>query len=260
MSTAMPTSPIASSTSRPSWVSGLLPNSGVEVPPSSLFARCVSDMKRTPRSNSVATRSTCPSMACPPSMPSTAEMRPSARFASRCAALPAMEATPSDSRQKCARRSIWKVVRVHSDLRAWAGHRWRRANRPKPSSTGRPRVTMVKHCSFTPASLSRGKSTCPSAEACVRSRFHINESACPSATATRRCRASMSTCSVTTRSCRVPREGTQPMQIDLNGEPRDVPDGVTVTGLLELLPSRRRAWPSRSTRTSSPRSATPRRR
>jgi sulfur carrier protein len=25
------------------------------------------------------------------------------------------------------------------------------------------------------------------------------------------------------------------MQIHLNGEPRDVPDGVTVTGLLELL-------------------------
>src|SRR5687768_1803775 len=52
---------------------------------------------------------------------------------------------------------------------------------------GKPRVTTVKHWIPTPASRRRGKSTWPSSDWTVRSRFHIRESACPSAITIGRC-------------------------------------------------------------------------
>ena len=53
--------------------------------------------------------------------------------------------TSDDSRHNAARRSIWKVQRLHSLARAWRGRPCFKAKSENPSMRGSPRVTTVKH-------------------------------------------------------------------------------------------------------------------
>ena len=178
-STASPCAAMASSTRAPRAVRPRRPRKGNDEPPSSLGTRWVRPMKATPRRASSPTRSTRPSIACPPSMPRTQATLPSGPGA-RSAGVRASTAAPSS--QARVSRLIWNRARVQGLRTASRGQPWARASAGKPPMKGNPRETTVNTCSRTPASPSRTKSTCPRRCRVRRSRFQSSASAWASAT------------------------------------------------------------------------------